>query len=341
MSSAVSTRLLQGFADPSFTAADWERLLGTGRTDTVFLTWHWQKAWWESFGRGQLLLVLAERNDAPVALAPLFTEAGMVYFVGSGGSDYLDFVGNLELPEVLEALLNAARRQVAGFIGFVFYHVPEPSGTGERLKEAAQRLGLKFFEEGRQVAPMLEAGAAGKDAVAAAGKQSLLRGERAFTREAPLGVQHASAAEKILPHLDEFFAQHLTRWAATSSPSLFRDEKQKEFYRRLVRTAGETGWLRFTWLEWQGRVIAFHFGFFRRGAFLWYKPTFAIELADRSPGSVLLRHLLLRAAEEKAAVFDFGLGDEAFKSRFATRTMSVHDWSLYEPAALQPRDATL
>jgi CelD/BcsL family acetyltransferase involved in cellulose biosynthesis len=333
----ITTRVLRGFDDPTFGPADWERLLATGRSDVVFLTWHWQKAWWESFGRGELLLVVAERDGAVVALAPCFAEAGMVYFVGSGGSDYLDFVGDIGSPEILDALLLEAKRRVGGFIGFVFYHVPERSHTAAHLQAAAVRLGWRCFEEGSQPAPAMDLGENGANAIAAANKQSLVRADRSFSRDGHLKVEHETRAEKILPHLDEFFAQHIGRWAATTSPSLFNDDVQQQFYRRLVRTAGETGWLRFTRLEWQGRAIAFHLGFCRRGNFLWYKPSFAFDLAERSPGTVLLRHLLLRGVEEKADTFDFGLGDEAFKSRFATRVDVVRNWGLYDPGALAKR----
>ena len=61
----------------------------------------------------------------------------------------------------------------------------------------------------------------------------------------------------------------------------------------------------------------------------WQKPAFAIDLARRSPGEVLLRQLLLAAIAEGATVFDFGLGDEPFKHRFATRIRHVHTWGLY------------
>jgi CelD/BcsL family acetyltransferase involved in cellulose biosynthesis len=44
--------------------------------------------------------------------------------------------------------------------------------------------------------------------------------------------------------------------------------------------------------------------------------------------------LLLAAMAEKAHTFDFGLGDEAFKSRFATRVNRVRNWGLYDPRAL-------
>jgi CelD/BcsL family acetyltransferase involved in cellulose biosynthesis len=39
--------------------------------------------------------------------------------------------------------------------------------------------------------------------------------------------------------------------------------------------------------------------------------------------------LLIAANEEKADVFDFGLGDEAFKSRFANRIEHVFTFGMY------------
>ena len=330
----IITRLLCGFDDPSFGPAQWDRLSATGQSDVVFLTWHWQSAWWDVFGRGRLLLIAAERDGEVVALAPLFSEAGMVYFVGAGGSDYLDFIGDISDPEVLDAILIEARSQVGDFIGFVFHHVPETSATGRLLQQASGRLGLKIFDEGSQLSPALEISTHKESAVAAANKEGLIRDERFFSREGSFRVEHLNDGERILPHLDAFFAQHVERWAVTPSPSLFRDEAQKRFYRRLTAAAAKTGWLRFTRLEWQGRTIAFHFGFNHHGTFLYYKPAFALDLARRSPGSVLLRQLLLAALAEGAHTFDFGLGDEAFKSRFATRVDVVRNWGLYEPGAI-------
>jgi CelD/BcsL family acetyltransferase involved in cellulose biosynthesis len=64
------------------------------------------------------------------------------------------------------------------------------------------------------------------------------------------------------------------------------------------------------------------------GSFLWYKPSFQISLARRSPGEVLLRQLLLTAYAEGAATFDFGIGDEPFKYRFASTVPHVRTWTL-------------
>ena len=100
--SRVQFRRLSGFEDSSIAPGSWNELLQQSSSDVVFLTWHWQKVWWDVFGRGELLLIVAEKDQEPVAIAPLFADSGMVYFVGSGGSDYLDFIGDVNDYCILE-----------------------------------------------------------------------------------------------------------------------------------------------------------------------------------------------------------------------------------------------
>jgi len=41
----------------------WARLPRESDTDVVFLTWQWQRVWWECFRREQLLLIVAEAGE--------------------------------------------------------------------------------------------------------------------------------------------------------------------------------------------------------------------------------------------------------------------------------------
>lgn len=330
IASAVRARVLEGFDDPALEA--WDRLLARGETNEVFLTREWQRAWWETWGRGELLLILVEDEGGPVALAPLFADSGMVFPVGSGGSDYLDLIGDTSDRATLDAILSTAAGRAPGFMGFNLYHVPERSRTGSRLAASAERIGLTLENEGELSAPAL--GLEDPQAAAeAAGRKSLRRHEAFFRREGGLEVHHHREAFEVLPHLEAFFDQHVERWADTPTPSLFTDPRQRDFYERLTRAGGAAGWLRFTRLEWRGRHIAFHFGFSHAGSFLWYKPSFAVDLARRSPGEVLLRQLILAATREGSTRFDFGLGDEPFKLRFATSVERVRTWGLYPKEA--------
>lgn len=327
----VRTLVLPGFDAPGFGPELWNRLLAAGETDVVFLTWQWQRAWWETLGQGRLLLIAAERWGEVVAVAPFYAYGGMIYFIGTGDADYLDFIGDTGDPPVLDAMLEAARGQVNNFQGFEFEPVLKSSRTAPRLLAAADRLNLSCREEWGQtaVAPALDLSGQPERGVAAVNKKSLLRHERALRRDGELEVLHLRDGKAILPHLDEFFEQHISRWASTPTPSFFSRPPVRAFYTRLTESADHTGWLRFTRLDWQGRAIAFHFGFCYRGSYLWYKPTFAVDLARRSPGEALLRQLMLAAIDEGAHTFDFGIGDEPFKLRFATTSNQIQSWVLY------------
>ena len=243
--------------------------------------------------------------------------------------DYLDFVGDIGDPETLDALLNTARGQVPDFAGFRFYFVSDKSRTGARLQKAAVRLGLACFDEGALPAPALDLAGQPDAARTATRKKSLMRHERGLQREGELAVRQFLLAAEVLPQLPEFFEQHIARRAALGQASIFLKPEQRAFYERLTRAASEQGWLRFMRVEWKGCAIAFHYGLCYRSRYLYAIPSFAIDLAKRSPGEVLLRQLLLAAIAEGASVFDFGIGDEAYKYRFATQVQYLRTWGLY------------
>ncbi len=323
-------RVSHAFDEACIATCDWNGLVEkTG--GQVFMTWHYQKAWWEVFGRGKLIIISAFEKNELIAIAPLFADEGMVYFVGSGGSDYLHFIGDTSSEAVLETMLKLAIKEVTGFLGFLFYHVPAAIKLHEKLNAISQKCGWNFYIEDEQIAPIMSIIEFPLQAKEAVNKKSLLRHEAWFNRNGNLSVQHLSNTSEILPWLEPFFEQHRQRWSVTAYPSLFNDDKQCLFYKKLAEAAGQSGWVRFTVLLFNQNPIAFHFGFMYHAKFLWYKPSFDIGLAKQSPGEVLLKQLLTNAIETGAEIFDFGLGDEAFKQRFATHNNKVINIGMYPP----------
>src|SRR5688572_5267896 len=103
----LEIQIATSFDDPVVDRHLWNSLLARGPTNTVNLTWEWQRNWWDTFGRGQLLLVRVERAGEPVCIAPLFVQKEMVFNICP--EDYLDFVGTASYPGVLEAILQTIR----------------------------------------------------------------------------------------------------------------------------------------------------------------------------------------------------------------------------------------
>lgn len=330
----IRYRVLHAFEDADISPLHWNRLVEKCGGQ-VFMTWHYQKVWWQTFGRGKLMIVVAYQDNIAIAIAPLFADEGMVYFVGSGGSDYLHFIGDVSNHEVLEQILVVAADEVSGFLGFLFYHVPVASGLEKKLIGVSKKMGLDFYLEGGQVAPFLSIEEFPRLAREATQKKSLLRHEAWFNRNGKVEVKHLASTNGILPWLDTFFEQHRRRWAVTPYPSLFIDDKQCLFYKRLAEAADDSDCIRFTIISFNDKPIAFHFGFLYNNTFLWYKPSFDISLAKQSPGEVLLRQLLINAIDNRVQIFDFGLGDEAFKQRFATHTSTVQNIGLYAAKSIK------
>jgi len=338
VASTISVRVLTGFDDPALGPRVWSELLERGEMNAVNLTWHWQRLWWQAFGRGHLLLVAAWRDGELVALAPLFADCGMVFNICP--EDHLDFVGDVSDPLVLDAILSLARDSVDDFLGFRFYFIATRSATGARLHDAAGRLGLAIHREASLASPSMDLVGCPDAVEACTRKTSLLRHERYFRRQGELQVEHLTKAEEVAPYLDDFFEQHVARRNTTPHASLFCESRQREYYRHLTREAAAQGWLRFTRLSWQGKAIAYHFGLSYRGRYLWGIPTFDVRLSRHSPGEVLLRQVLLNAIAEGATEFDFGPGDEPYKHRFANKTTYLETWGLYPSAVAASENVT-
>lgn len=325
---AIRTRVLDGFDDPTFGSSSWEKLLRASGTDNVYLTWQWQRTWWNTFQPGQLLLILAERNDQPVALAPLYIDSHMAYFVGSGfESGYLDFIGE-STPEVLAAILQTVYDVVPELEGLEFFFVPDGSATGRRLKGAARKLDFGWYQRDRVPGPLIDL-TCPEVAHAATHKKDCLQRERILRRGAELEVHHLQDARVILANLDTFFEQHIARWEVKPQQSIFVDQRQRTFIEQLTRSAASEGWLRFLRMDWRGRPIAFQYGFCYRGRYVRQISSFAIDMIRYAPGQVLLRQSILGAIAEGAHTFDFGIGEQPYKLRLASNINYVRTWGLY------------
>ena len=84
-SQSASIEVHRDFAAVGVDASGWAALAARGDTNTVFQSWHWQSVWWESFGRGELAIIVARAGGSIRAIAPLFIDSRMAYLVGSGG----------------------------------------------------------------------------------------------------------------------------------------------------------------------------------------------------------------------------------------------------------------
>ena len=306
---------------------DWNDLVRRSQADYVFLRAEWLLAWHDAFG-GDVRVVEVWSNSALIGGAAFVANGAEWTLLGRGPSDYADLLISREIREaeareavdkILDCAFNAGAQHV------ILAGVPIDGVTPRRLRSA----GHHVTEFRTTPAPSMDMSVVEK----AARKKSLRRHTNKLSRAGPLNFITSTSAGEIDPRLYGFFEQHVARWAPTSTPSLFNDPRNREFYHAMVARLAPAGVVRLLEVVLDGRVVAAHLGFVHGGRFTWYKPTFDPAYARFSPGEVLLKRLLEDAQKEPVDEFDFTVGDEAFKLRFATRVRTIVDLRVDRTAA--------
>lgn len=340
----IHTARLDHWDSLSGLKAAWDGLLDRSPGCSVFQSFPWHVCWWRAFGDPhELSVVLAYSGSRLVGIAPLMIvrQGGpnghgrrQVHFIGSTNhaSDYCDFIIDPDVPEALDALLEQVHAGSGEFHRIDLSHFPGHSPNQARTLEYFRSRGIRASVEYQVDAPVRILGDATAD-LKAANKSSLKRHTNFFRKAGELSFHRCASPAEILGYLDRFFEQHKARRAQTISPSQFLDPAQQAFYRDLVQHLHPYGWLRFDVVLFNGEPLAFHFGFEYRRRFLWYKPTFDASFASRSPGEVLIKFLLEDAIERKLEEFDFTVGAEPFKYRFANRIRSNNRLIVFRSAS--------
>ncbi|MBF0510759.1 MAG: GNAT family N-acetyltransferase [Candidatus Omnitrophica bacterium] len=323
---------------------EWDDLLLKSPTQTVFQLFGWHQSWWEHFSIGkQLFLIQVFEDKKLIGLAPLYRITKgpwrILKFIGSGHSDYCDFLYPLDNPAVLSAILKWLALHQQWWDVLVFDYIPERSMSMALMNEAFKDsgLGLRKYSEIQCPAVLFDRAIAGE----LIDKQSLRRHAKHFQVLEGYKVLHLNAWEDIEPWLEQFFGQHIERWHHSSHKSLFIKSENVAFYRSFIKCLCAKGNVVFSVIQSQGQPIAFHIGLLFGKDFIWYKPSFDISLSRYSPGEVLLRELFIYACSQGISKFDFSIGDEPFKRRFANAYEKNVSFKVFKSRGLGLLDALL
>ncbi len=322
---------------------EWERLLTESETDTVFQTRDWILAWWEVFGTGcEMLFIKAFEGEellgfAPMMLCPDGLGGQRIRFIGDSHADYQDFVAGRRKREVVPRLLEELLQLQTPWVQIALSNVPAQSSTIELLRYTCECLDHPVLIAKHTACATRLIEGREQEARQLVGKYSLRRPLNYFRRHGTLEVRNLTEVQEARRYLAPFFEQHISRWHDTSSPSLFLNRSNQIFYDRLLQRMLPTGRLLFSVAELEGHPISFHYGFDYSGSVLWYKPSYDKGLAKRSPGLVMIKHLLDYCLEHQRTELDFTVGDEDFKYRYTNvqrENLDLRVYRLYRDYAL-------
>jgi CelD/BcsL family acetyltransferase involved in cellulose biosynthesis len=324
---AVRCVVLTDYLQLDSLAAGWQALWAADPRRAIFQFLPWVRAWISAYGAKYRLFTPAVwEGGRLIGVLPLVLDGRALRFVGFTSSDYnrpLHAPGRLQ--DVFRAALESLVKQ-GGWDCLRFENVPED------LDLAALAHPVRAFPGASTPCPALVLGEA-KEAVLGEllRKDKVKKTTRYFERLGAVSFRHIEDREEALALLPEFYLQHARRQRMAGRRSAFEGETARAFYEALLRNLNPQAELRFSVLELNGRPAAFHLGFELEGKYLYYKPTFDIDLWDHSPGQALLYDLFRHLRGSGAAEFDFCQGGESYKFRFANMVRRNREFVIFAP----------
>jgi len=316
--------------------AEWNTLLQRTRADTVFLTWQWQKAWWDCFGEeGRLAVLTARDRGELVALAPFYIAApngslGTLRLIGGVEvSDYLDLIvaDNKEGP-AYRALWEFLTSECAyPWRGMDLHNVPGLSGTLESLATIAGGTdGVRVTRQVEDVCPVISLPPSWEDYLRLLTKKQrheIRRKLRKADREATVDWYYVEDEETLTREVEDFIALH-QRSAAQKKE--FMDQRMQRFFHRVASSAFDQGWLKLAFLVVNEVKAATMFCFDYNDSILVYNSGYDPRMhPSLSTGIVLLSYCIRDAIAKGRRTFDFLRGAEDYKYRFGGEDREVYN----------------
>jgi CelD/BcsL family acetyltransferase involved in cellulose biosynthesis len=319
--------------------ADWRRIAES--RGNAFITPEWFFAWYEHYGEAVVPCVPMKKSADGrrlQGLLPLVAEQRghmrSLRFAGSNVGDYFHPVaptGEDDLvTEALAQALGACRDEWR----LALFDNVDVATTWPATLVASSPTALHASRGPTSVLPYAEIGGASWDDYLA-GRSLGLRNElrrklRRLEQEHEVRFRRTLDPGELENDMRTLFALHDRRWVYRGGSSS-ASERVRAFYKDFATQALARGWLRLWFLEVDGEPAASSYCWRLGSRYSYYLSGFDPEWSQHSVGTLLLAHTIQDAIAEGAAEYDLLLGDEAYKTRFATAQRVVRTIALTPP----------
>ena len=321
----------------------WNELLHKSATDTLFLTWEWQRAWWHAFGTEKdLRLVAVHDNGGHLnAIIPLFVQETPIdpnlalpdisiekplVLPNAAPRRTVHLVGGSEVSDYLDIIApgGLTRQACAAFLDYLaeeddwqmldLRSVPSVSPTISAVAALVGARGWDMQRVREDVCPVLELPDTWDEYLSTRldkkKRHELRRKMRKAERETRVHWYWLNA-DSLEQGLAIFFELHR---ASDPGKDDFMSERMEGFFRAVAGVALERDWLRLAVLRFDGHPVASYLCFDYEGDRLVYNSGFDLSTYRHlSPGVVLLGHLIGDAVQRNCRRFDFLQGSERYK----------------------------
>jgi CelD/BcsL family acetyltransferase involved in cellulose biosynthesis len=315
---------------------EWNDLLKRSKMDTIFLTWQWQKTWWDFFSQeAQLSIVTVRDGEELIGLAPFY------FLPPDERPKTLRLIGGVEVSDYLDIVVASGCEQkvYTALWEFLMHHhdnpweiidlhnLPAASPTRKTLPNLARETrGVQVTMEIEDVCPVINLPSSWDDYLGLLNKKQrheLRRKIRKANNEATVHWYYVQDEKALGTEIAQFIELH---GRSGRQKEVFMDQRMQSFFRAMAHSALEEGWLRLSFILINDVKTATMLCFDYIDSFLVYNSGYDPQLyASLSTGTVLLAYCIQDAIEKGCSTFDFLRGDEEYKYRMGGRDTKVYN----------------
>lgn len=279
---------------------------------TPFQSPAWLLPWWQNLGSGELLVISVLHQKKMIGMAPLCIQKNdrsqfEVLFLGTGVSDYLDFVcepdsAPLIMSRLLEHLWSIRNRWDC--CDFQELRLNSPLLSSRSLSNTSiTRMSIC------PVVTLPSSTESFMGSLASKLRRSIRQTEKKLS---PFSIKQAGFNE-VAQAMDNLFLLHGKRWEDRNQPGVLSRPEIQAFHHAAAAAFAAGGELGLYTLCAQGNVSAVLYGFKKLNRFYAYLSGFDPALEDLSPGALLISSVIMDALRCGVREFDFLRGSEKYK----------------------------
>jgi CelD/BcsL family acetyltransferase involved in cellulose biosynthesis len=293
-------------------APEWDALCDRDVSSTPFQRPAWLLPWTRHLGPQDLVVLASRRAGRLVGLLPGFVwkDGDELAFalLGAGLTDYLDAVADPEAGEDVVAELVSALFARGGFDRVDF----DELRPGSPLLSARADDHVSDTTEPASTCPILELSRGLEVSVPAPTRRNYRNAKHRAARRGDVRAELARG-DGLVEALEALVALHSARWRDKGEAGVLSDPRVVAFHRDAMTSLDARGLVRMHVLRAGERVAAVIHALAEKKEAYYYLQGIDPELAQLSPGTLLLGHALEHAIAEGIERADFLRGRESYK----------------------------
>jgi CelD/BcsL family acetyltransferase involved in cellulose biosynthesis len=344
----MRTAILTTWEEVNSLEDQWNPLLKSSNSDTIFLTWEWIQAWRDATQKQPTPFVITVRDEQGILLgiAPFYQYKlrllNTLSFKGlrimgdyATGSEYADWVVHKDHQQsALSKIADTLKRNSDRWDLIWMPKLSGWNGSQERITSCVSKAGLMHQSRNTpfsaiQLPPSLDLY---ESSFSSKRRMKLRRNRRQLLSKPDITIKQCQSQAELASFLDALFQLHHRRRQQFNDTGCFqRKPAEAEFYRHFLPTSLDKGWLRFTALFHAEQIEAIQIGYLYNGEFLSLQEGFNPDFS-RGIGNVLRHCIIEQCISEGAVSYDFLGGYSEHKRLWGAEERQGYDLLITHPS---------